>query len=385
MVRRLSEERILALTKHHSNGSQTLMQCTFKNCARIFSTSEDLKLHKEMHLRRMKIPCTICCYRFTNNSMFKRHMRRTHSQTRLYKCDVPGCSYSGKDSLYLLRHKREVHTAILNTCLLCGKITKSHYYHKLHVANHNTDTPGVFKCIYMKCTQLFQSGDDLRKHADETHKRTEKFYCNECGKCVASKYTLSYHIQLHWAKRSFKCDTPGCSYAAKKINELQRHKTNVHRLNLLTCCHCGLKIKSIPSLKQHLDKHESANTPDAFKCHHVDCHATFSKPSDLMVHVEQHIEKRECDVPGCSYTSNLLNEMQLHRMNDHSIWPHSCQVCNRSFIAERYLKQHMSTVHKNRESKEFNWCNETLTSGANPDLVKDEVDFKEENEEAVFD
>jgi KRAB domain-containing zinc finger protein len=375
MVQRLSEEEILALSKPHSQSLQShdptsipgKIKCSFKNCTLIFSSLEDFTEHKETHYQALKFSCELCCKRFPNKSLLDRHLQRTHSQVRSHPCDVPGCSYSGKDSLYLLQHKNSVHNAILNTCPMCYKIIKDHYFFKLHVAKHNTETPGVFKCLFKMCIQLFQSGDDLRKHAKEAHySNAKKFQCNECGNFVSSKQYLRTHLQMHWNQSALKCDTEGCSYSTNRSNALKWHKNHFHTLKRFTCCHCGKSIKARISFKKHLEKHETSDTPGVFKCHHVDCHETFSVPSDLRTHMKQHVELHECDVPGCSFTSKLNNAMQLHRQNVHSIWPHSCQVCSKSFFAERFLKLHMID-HETRKPE---------------DLKEDDVVCKDEIEEA---
>jgi uncharacterized Zn-finger protein len=195
MVQRLSEEQILALTKPHSGGSQShenhsenlksaeflqqhadshstqvpsKIKCAFDQCNLIFSSSADLKEHRKMHFQAIQCSCGICGKLFKKKYILQTHIRR-HSQMRPYACDIPGCSYSGKVPNNLYMHKKEVHTYIFYTCLLCGKNIKSHHSFKLHMAKHKTDTPGVLACIYQSCKQMFQNVDELQKHAKVAH------------------------------------------------------------------------------------------------------------------------------------------------------------------------------------------------------------------------
>jgi KRAB domain-containing zinc finger protein len=307
MVQRLSEEQILALTQPHSDDSRRPnchvenlksaeilhptpipdnIQCTFKNCALIFPSSEEMKEHKEIHYQAIKVRCEVCDKLFSTKNYLKDHLER-HTQLRTFDCDVPGCKYSAKVLVDLLQHKKRVHSSILHSCLLCGKNFKQDYFYKLHVAKHNTDTPRVFKCLYMSCQKLFEDEMDIRKHTEEAHKNLAQFQCNECGKCFASKQILAGHVVMHWDWRPFKCDIPGCSFSAKWLQSLQRHKNNVHTLNLIPCSLCGEMFKNKYKYKRHLQKHETA-TPGVFKCHHIRCNETFSIPKDLKMHTKQH-------------------------------------------------------------------------------------------------
>jgi uncharacterized Zn-finger protein len=196
MVQRFSEEEILALTKPHSSQShenhgenlkcveflQThvnshstdgKIKCTFKSCALIFSSLEDLKEHKEMYFHAVEFSCDRCGKLFARKYSLYLHMQR-HTQVRLHACDVPGCKYSAKVPKDLYQHKRSVHTSILHTCLLCGKNIKRLDKYKIHVARHKTETPGVFKCLYQNCKKLLESGDDLKKHTKEAHLHVKK-------------------------------------------------------------------------------------------------------------------------------------------------------------------------------------------------------------------
>jgi KRAB domain-containing zinc finger protein len=364
IVQRLTKEQILALTKPHSGRSQlqilechseTLnsakflhpapihdnVKCTFKNCSLIFPSSEEMK---ETHCQATKFRCDVCDKLFSTKKNLRQHMNR-HIQLQTFDCDVPGCSYSGIVSFDLQRHKKRKHTtSIMYECLMCGKNFKHDYFYKLHVAKHNADTPGVFKCLYRSCQKLFENEIDIRKHT-EAHKDLAKFMCNDCGKCFASKQTLASHIVIHWDWRPFKCDIPGCSYSAKWSHSLQRHKNQVHKLNRFTCSLCGKMFKSRVYLKQHEEKHKT-DTPGVFKCHQIGCNETFSIPKDLKMHTKQH-KIHKCDSPGCLFTSKVARDLNVHR-KAHSVCLHNCQLCGKGFEHPSLLKRH-TQIHETGE------------------------------------
>jgi KRAB domain-containing zinc finger protein len=398
IVQRLSEEQILTLTKRHSDDSRRPnchgehlnsaeflhpapipkhVQCTFKNCALIFPSSEEMKEHKEIHYQAVEFRCKVCNKLISTKKYLKHHLER-HTQLRTFDCDVPGCSYSGVVSFDLQRHKKRVHTtSIMYECLMCGKNFKQDYFYKLHVAKHNTDTPGVFKCLYMSCQKLFENEIDIRKHT-EAHKDLAQFDCNECGKCFALKRTLASHVVMHWDWRPFKCDIPGCSYSAKWSQHLQKHKNNVHTLERLTCSLCGEMFKHRAYFKEHEEKHKT-DTPGVFKCHHIRCNETFSIPKNLKMHTKQH-KMHKCDVPGCLFTSELKRDLCVHRKKVHSICVHNCQLCGKGFDNNTCLKQHVK-IHKTGEPGVIkcakNNCKQTFKSVA---------DFKKhfDNHESLY-
>jgi KRAB domain-containing zinc finger protein len=322
---------------------------------------------KEMKSRRIQnnqLSCDVCSNHFSCKSLLKRHMQQ-HSQLRKFDCDVPGCKYSAKVSYILKNHKERVHPSILYTCLWCGKNIKSHIIYKLHMAKHNTQTPGVFKCLHPKCKKLFENGDDLQNHIKEAHEKAKKFQCNECNKFFASKANVIQHIQHHWDQRPFQCDKPGCSYSAKRPYHLQRHRDQVHSfsVNRSTCIYCGKMIKDSVSFKKHVEKHKT-NTAGVFKCHRINCKELFSVPLDLKTHVEQH-KLHSCDIACCLFKSEQKINLHLHRRTVHSIFLHNCQLCSKGFDHSRDLKQHMQfheTVEPGVIKCSKNNCKQTLTS-----------------------
>jgi KRAB domain-containing zinc finger protein len=98
---------------------------------------------------------------------------------------------------------------------MCGKQLKAHCI-KYHVLKHNTETPGIFRCLRRNCKKLFQNGEELRKHTKEVHEVDKPFQCDVCGKRFAAKKWIFEHVMVHTDQRLFKCDVKGCSYTQAK-------------------------------------------------------------------------------------------------------------------------------------------------------------------------
>jgi KRAB domain-containing zinc finger protein len=371
MLKRLSEEQIIALTKPHADGSQTY------NClGEHLNSAEILQQNSKVHVPGLKFSCEICCRNFRDKTLLKRHMVR-HTQLKPFACDFPGCSYSGKIPRSVSLHKQTVHSSILYTCLLCRKNFKNYNFYKMHVANHYTGTPGVFKCLHRSCEQLFRSGEDLQKHTKEAHAHeyTKQFECNDCGMGFSCTKKLGKHVIVHWDWRPFKCDTPGCSYSAKRLEYLKSHKKNVHSLKCFTCCHCGNSFKDRARFKQHLHKHETGS-PGIFKCHIIRCNETFSFTSDFMTHLKRHTII-ECGVPGCLFTCDVKQDLNKHRQTMHSIFVYTCQLCGKGLHCSKDLKLHLfrhETPEHGFIKCAMNNCTQTFTFRA--DLKKHMMDHK---------
>jgi hypothetical protein len=385
-LQHLTDEQLPALEKPSTNDSQShesqlcgehvnsadvfshvppipdFIKCAVENCTLMFSSPDELGNHIKVHIPATQWSCDVCGRIFSNKLKLKLHMQR-HSQLRPYNCDVPGCKYSAKVAVDLYTHKKKTHASFLFQCLLCGMNIKNHHFYKLHMAKHNTETPGVFKCLHRNCKKLFRNGGDLRKHLQEVRRVKEKVQCEICSKYLSSKSLLLKHQLVHSEERHFKCEFERCFFLTKTLKGLQLHQANQH--NDLTCRYCNLKfIKDESSLRQHLSEHET-DTPGVFKCLHIGCRETFTLPSDLISHMMQH-KLHQCDVPGCQFTTKYKSNLLVHRRYVHSINLHTCQLCNYVFNRTGDFNEHMKS-HETGDPGVIkcirNQCKQTFTSG----------------------
>lgn len=170
----------------------------------------------------------------------------------------------------------------MSLCQLCGSQFKTLKNFSLHLKQHETETPGVFKCLSKNCLQLFQSTSELRQHSD-VH-TLGKFKCETCGKCFETIHGLSRHVPRHFDALPFRCKVPGCSYAGKLKVDLYLHNHNKHSDAGFTCPLCGKFIKLLVNLKNHLKRHETA-TPGVYRCTYKFCkHIRFSSTDELKKH-----------------------------------------------------------------------------------------------------
>jgi hypothetical protein len=127
-------------------------------CNRMFS-SEDLKKHVLQHKKS-----------YDSTVTFGGHTKR-NSDKKPFGCDVPGCSYSGKQRKNLKHHKINIHGKGLE-CQMCGNIYNVKHLKK-HLLRHETGKKGLLRCVSHKgCNKtFFTSPSDLKTHNMLMHKQ----------------------------------------------------------------------------------------------------------------------------------------------------------------------------------------------------------------------
>jgi KRAB domain-containing zinc finger protein len=368
----------------HSTPTAGEIKCNFDQCTLIFSSSTELKQHMKTHFVFSRISCHFCGRIFCRKTNLKVHIRQ-HIGERSYACDFPGCSFSAFSSDRLLVHKKMVHSAILYTCLLCGKDIKTISCYKSHVAKHNTERPGIYKCIVGHCKKLFKAGDELKKHLKKVHAQVQEVQCNECGKCFFSKQRLTKHLLsvCNPAKRPFKCTIQNCTYSTKVLKYLNNHTNNVHSSVRFTCYHCDKRLKREDRFKIHMKNHET-DTPGVFKCLRMGCTMTFTETVELRKHImdthegikryschicgqsntssshlnrhilrKHHNGKMTCMIPGCWYTCENSQQMEIHRKTGHASFVFtSCHLCGKEYYSETLFQKHVK-AHKTKKEGVF--------------------------------
>ncbi|XP_055702181.1 oocyte zinc finger protein XlCOF6-like isoform X2 [Phlebotomus papatasi] len=323
--------------------------CTIKKCSRVFDTLDELKEHVKTHsiekpfqcgtcqmsfqhqytlLRHInlsytkdnknndirKFACSICCKRFIEKDLLKKHMDK-HSIERRYKCDQ--CSSSFKHSRFLARHKF-MHSKPTKEeyvkCLYCNK----EYCRKDYCAQHikichpglPTELTGdVIKCSI--CMQTFKNLVDVRKHS-QTHKKLLE--CEFCLLKIRSEFGLETHInKLHTdvlpsedEEGTFECPT------------------------------CVKKFTTSRILESHLIIHKRP-----FMC--AICSYSFSSKILLNKHVITHRKYKPYGCSLCHKKFDFISELKKHKVIHNKSFV--CSICRRKFKLKKNLKQHILIKH----------------------------------------
>jgi KRAB domain-containing zinc finger protein len=251
----------------HKTDTPGVSKCLHGGCNEAFFVPKDLMAHMKQHKTECDVPgclftsklkcdlhvhrkkvhsiwphiCQLCGKGFESNN-FKRHMKRHDTgEPGVIKCTKNKCKQTfisvadfkthldNHESIVLQQNVSKVNSNKFE-CQLCGKILKGHgSFLQTHLVKHETETPGVIKCIFQGCKQTFTSASDLKQHAAK-----------------------------HWdvSLRPLVCDFPQCNYASNNNYILHQHKRKVHSSNVYTCDMCGRQFKHLSYIARHIRKYQ---------------------------------------------------------------------------------------------------------------------------------
>jgi KRAB domain-containing zinc finger protein len=329
------EDRSQEHVDMHSTANPGEIKCAFNTCGLVFSSSRELQQHVDkVHYQALRISCGILCGASSAGEtlQLKEHSHQHAPQEKVDASDAyPPKNRANVDSplsknehrTYSL-HRRTFSAELI--CSMCGKNFDRQIDFKLHVAMHNTETPGVLKCLHWKCQhQLFHNAEDLRKHSKEMHEGLKQIQCDQ----------------------PFQCDI--CPLSYKTENYLKKHKSKMHAVCPFKCIYCGEGFEAKLSFDEHLEKHKT-DTPGVLKCLQIGCEKTFKFPKELTLHTLQHLAV--CDIPDCLFISKSEEDLYLHKSFFHCIWSLRCHLCNRGFYTKSIFQLHFNE-HKTEKDGVF--------------------------------
>lgn len=266
----LAKKSLLVLHRErHLKKSPGLVICLNGGCKYFCSTSTELRQHMDEHTKNQhQFLCLKCVNYFPSESELKQHMQMhcvNQNTPDANQPEVTNCDFR---------------------CQFCGSIFLCAATLAPHLRRHQTEKPGVWKCVRKNCQQLFTCATELKEHSD-THK-LEKFKCETCGILIASVFELKRHMLRHLQPRSFDCDVPGCSYGGKRRVDILKHKKYEHENPGRDCQFCRANYKNATDFKLHVKRHQTS-TPGFFKCILNECKRTrFSSPQEVQNHMLTH-------------------------------------------------------------------------------------------------
>ena len=151
------------------------------------------------------------------------------------------------DEAYMRKSKEISAGKSLNReCNICGNLYNSRKI-KEHIKEEHPDVNVEEKCE--TCHKSFPDRFHLKRHMDSAHSEVQGFDCNICGIKVKRLDHLQEHLLLHAADKSFKCDK--CNYSTTRKRNMTAHKC---RPKLFKCDLCGQMTVSKEGLRKHRRK-----------------------------------------------------------------------------------------------------------------------------------
>ncbi|KAM6963324.1 growth factor independent 1A transcription repressor b isoform 2-T2 [Aplochiton taeniatus] len=165
--------------------------------------------------------CIKCSKVFSTPHGLEVHVRRSHSGTRPFACEM--CAKTFGHAVSLEQHKA-VHSQERSfDCKICGKTFKRSSTLSTHLLIHSDTRP--YPCQY--CGKRFHQKSDMKKHTF-IHTGEKPHKCQVCGKAFSQSSNLITHSRKHTGFKPFGCDLCGKGFQRKV--DLRRHKETQHGL-----------------------------------------------------------------------------------------------------------------------------------------------------------
>ncbi|XP_053549975.1 zinc finger protein Gfi-1 [Bombina bombina] len=188
--------------------------------------TQGLKLESDLICSRLLLnsgsyKCLKCSKVFSTPHGLEVHVRRSHSGTRPFGCEMCGKTFGHAVSLE--QHKA-VHSQERSfDCKICGKSFKRSSTLSTHLLIHSDTRP--YPCQY--CGKRFHQKSDMKKHTF-IHTGEKPHKCQVCGKAFSQSSNLITHSRKHTGFKPFGCDLCGKGFQRKV--DLRRHRETQHGL-----------------------------------------------------------------------------------------------------------------------------------------------------------
>lgn len=173
-------------------------------CSAVFQKRTDFSEHKRTHGKPPKYQCNMCPRQFRNVTDYERHIR-SHTKEKRYECEVCHLTFGllANAKKHMIKHNEERPFK----CEICPKAYHFEHDFKRHKLTHLKKKP--FPCP--DCYKSFKNAVLLKKHAKETHMKSEEdpskkpFKCLTCRKRFRIQWDLDRHRKIHAKKKPFPC------------------------------------------------------------------------------------------------------------------------------------------------------------------------------------
>ncbi|XP_048208818.1 zinc finger protein Gfi-1b isoform X1 [Perognathus longimembris pacificus] len=165
--------------------------------------------------------CVKCNKVFSTPHGLEVHVRRAHSGTRPFACEVCGKTFGHAVSLEQHTHVHSQERSF--ECRMCGKAFKRSSTLSTHLLIHSDTRP--YPCQF--CGKRFHQKSDMKKHT-YIHTGEKPHKCQVCGKAFSQSSNLITHSRKHTGFKPFSCEL--CAKGFQRKVDLRRHRESQHNL-----------------------------------------------------------------------------------------------------------------------------------------------------------
>ncbi|XP_071958799.1 uncharacterized protein [Antedon mediterranea] len=333
-----------AYNKHVLMHSEDLIPCGVCN-KRFLKTV--LQAHLLEEHGRKNMGCTMCPQKFPSTTLLTSHLILDHDIRLTTQDEKKECEQKSDNF----------------TCDLCKAVCEEPglYISHMHEVHHLL----MFRCDH--CEKVFGTQNSLKKHLEATHSMKSQFICEYCEKIFVHEPSLKRHVEEVHEQKTLPCDI--CLKIFPSQRRLHEHMRTVHKIivskqssvieDLFKCKICDQEMASKGNLRRHMAVHSGQGTESEFKLRNdlkcSLCGVQFNRRYLYMEHLAHHKAKGEkvndididADDVTCSLCGRVCTTKQnLHRhMAMHEEKPYACQLCDKKFLHEMSLTEHILTDH----------------------------------------
>jgi len=231
-------------------------------------------------------------------------------------------------------------------CRICKYETPDREALSHHVADSH-----FVKVQCSDCDQMLYEFE-LDKHEgdhDEAAKHEKRVSCPTCGKIVASKKKLKYHMEVHTLDRSIPCDQ--CEKKYRTQRDLVHHKQKAHTGKMFPCESCEKVFSQKCYLQRHVKiVHENLVTMECTECGKV-----FPNEMKLNRHMAVHTIPATIPCDICNRMYREQKDLNIHKKQIHFVSYEACKICGKEFKNKTHLNDHMKS-HSGIRDKTCDLC-----------------------------
>eukprot|EP00088_Acartia_fossae_P053525 TRINITY_DN6104_c0_g1_i12.p1 TRINITY_DN6104_c0_g1~~TRINITY_DN6104_c0_g1_i12.p1 ORF type:complete len:648 (-),score=105.81 TRINITY_DN6104_c0_g1_i12:118-2061(-) len=235
---------------HHIKNKHSLVKLQCEDCD--FVTCSNLKFYRhrrKFHTGAATRACGQCDLRFKTIKELNEHVYPAHGGHK-HRCDQ--CTYSTYMPVKLRDHILQKHSKEVLSCDKCDFKTTLDKGLQRHMQIHEK----AFKCEEPGCHYTGSRKADLKKHHERDHDGI-RYTCDQCPATYRQRETLYNHIKRqHKNELSFPC--PDCDFVSKYKKKFRNHYESVHQGIKYPCQDCEYTASTRYKLQYHRSKHHSA-------------------------------------------------------------------------------------------------------------------------------
>jgi hypothetical protein len=364
--------------EHHMRAKhpdKTIYMCDYVACMHLFFTSEEEKnahmneLHAGDSDRPKVVRCVYCDRVYKNNEVLGMHVRHSHRNIVVMKCNYSQCETYLKCEEDREKHIKEKHQLEENVmkCIYCDIVMHANSGNLVtHMKAQHRNI--IIRCTYAVCGTYFKCEADRQQHLEEKHKQRENdvkcIYCDQWVRYVGE------HMRTHHQHVAIRCTySNSCSTYFKSESDRDEHIEKVHRAvkvkQKVDCIYCGKSYPKRNSIRKHI---ALMHGDIAIRCRIRKCAQYFVTQEDCDKHfMEIHDENEKLKTivcSQCSFKTGSKNSLTHHIKEYHNKKEiFKCKRCPDSekiFKSSESLKYHMVLEHIPNNVQKCTHCNKSI-------------------------